>query len=830
MTFMPSHRTARLFALNTLTFAILTASGSVCADDYFNLSVLETGTPLENTGALEAFLQHNGLSPGRYLTSIVWDQDRIDKRNLNYLLSKDNSKLIPQFTKAELRELGVKVDTVPALNNVNEDTLLGDISEYIADGRYDFNPETQVLQLRIPQIYRDRKISGESNPTFWDDGIPALWTSYYISGSHQQSGGQNNASNWASLNSGMNIGPWRLCNTSNWGSDNGWQSINTTLGRDVKALRSQLQIGQTYTNGELFDSVQMTGVKLETDTSMQPSGLQGFAPVVRGIANSDAKVTIKQNGYTIYQTNVSPGPFEIRDLTQVTAGADLEVTVTEADGTERSFIQASSSVPIMQREGALKYSLAAGKYRDVDNGEEPEFSQATAIYGLPFGITAYGGLQGASMYRAGLVGIGADLRDFGSLSMDLTAARTAFDDERADANGQSWRAQYAKDFPLTNTTVTLASYRYSTSGFYTFQEALDQRNNSYDDDSIYSYRDSYNRRSRLQLNLSQSLQSWGSVYANAYQQDYWGMEGHERSVSLGYSSSWQGVNWSLNYSMTKTPSTTNDQQFSISMNVPLSRWLANAWGTYTLTSSKNGNSAHQVGVSGTLLEDNNLNYNLQQTYTDNDVGYGAYLSSRYRTSVGEFSTNYSYQKDSKQWGYGAQGSVVAHSQGITLGQSIQDAFAIVHITDGDNVKIQNSRGVYTDYWGNAIVPTLTNYRRNTITVNTQGRDDIDIQDASLDVVPTKGAVLKADFTARSGKRALLTLKHGQSVVPFGALLSMDGTTSIVGDDGEVYVTGLKGTQRIEVQWGNTAQTKCTGSVSVPENMGTGILSATVNCQ
>lgn len=830
MTFMPSHRTARLFALNTLTFAILTASGSVCADDYFNLSVLETGTPLENTGALEAFLQHNGLSSGRYLTSIVWDQDRIDKRNLNYLLSKDNSKLIPQFTKAELRELGVKVDTVPALNNVNEDTLLGDISEYIADGRYDFNPETQVLQLRIPQIYRDRKISGESNPTFWDDGIPALWTSYYISGSHQQSGGQNNASNWASLNSGTNIGPWRLRNTSNWGNDNGWQSINTTLGRDVKALRSQLQIGQTYTNGELFDSVQMTGVKLETDTSMQPSGLQGFAPVVRGIANSDAKVTIKQNGYTIYQTNVSPGPFEIRDLTQVTAGADLEVTVMEADGTERSFIQASSSVPIMQREGALKYSLAAGKYRDVDNGEEPEFSQATAIYGLPFGITAYGGLQGASMYRVGLVGIGADLRDFGSLSMDLTAARTAFDDERADANGQSWRAQYAKDFPLTNTTVTLASYRYSTSGFYTFQEALDQRNNSYDDDSIYSYRDSYNRRSRLQLNLSQSLQSWGSVYANAYQQDYWGMEGHERSVSLGYSSSWQGVNWSLNYSLTKTPSTTNDQQFSISMNVPLSRWLANAWGTYTLTSSKNGNSAHQVGVSGTLLEDNNLNYNLQQTYTDNDVGYGAYLSSRYRTSVGEFSANYSYQKDSKQWGYGAQGSVVAHSQGITLGQSIQDAFAIVHITDGDNVKIQNSRGVYTDYWGNAIVPTLTNYRRNTITVNTQGRDDIDIQDASLDVVPTKGAVLKADFTARSGKRALLTLKHGQSVVPFGALLSMDGTTSIVGDDGEVYVTGLKGTQRIEVQWGNTAQTKCTGSVSVPENMGTGILSATVNCQ
>ncbi|EIF6082096.1 fimbrial biogenesis outer membrane usher protein [Salmonella enterica] len=826
---MSSHRTVRLFALNTLTFAILTASGFACADDYFNLSVLETGTPLENTGALEAYLRHNDLSPGRYLTSIVWDRDRIDKRNINYLLSKDNRKLIPQFTKAELRALGVKVDTVPGLKNIPEEALLGDISEYIADAHYDFSPETQVLQLRIPQIYRDRQISGESNPASWDDGIPALWASYYVSGSHQQSNGASNVSNWASLNSGMNIGPWRVRNSSNWGSDTGWQSVNTTLERDIKRLRSQFQLGQTYTNGELFDSVQMTGVKLETDTSMLPSGLQGFAPVVRGIASSDAKVTIKQNGYTIYQTNVSPGPFEIRDLSQVTAGADLEVTVTEADGTERSFIQASSSVPIMQREGALKYSLAAGKYRDADNGEEPEFGQATAIYGLPYGITAYAGLQGASMYRAGLVGIGADLRSFGSISMDLTAARTTFDDGRRDANGQSWRAQYAKDFPLTNTTVTLASYRYSTAGFYTFQEAIDQRNNTYDSDDIYGYRDIYNRRSRLQLNLSQSLQSWGSIYANAYQQDYWGMDGHERSVSLGYSSNWQGVNWSLNYSLTKTPSTEDDRQVSLSINVPFSRWLANSWGTYNLTSSKNGNTSHQVGISGTLLENNNLNYNLQQTYTDNNVGYGAYLSSRYRASFGEFSTNYSYQKDSKQWGYSAQGSVVAHAKGVTLGQSIQDAFAVVHINNGNDVKIQNAQGVYTDYWGNAIVPTLTNYRRNTITVNTLGRDDIDIEDASLDIIPTKGAVVAADFTARTGKRALLTLKRGQGVVPFGAVLSMTDGSAIVGDDGEVYVTGLKGTQRVTVQWGETAQQRCSAEVKVPEQLEAGIYITTVNC-
>ncbi|BCU56944.1 fimbria/pilus outer membrane usher protein [Enterobacter kobei] len=827
---MSSYCSVRIFALSALAFAISTASGVVYADDYFNLSVLETETPLENTGAVEAYLRHNGLSPGQYLTSIVWNEDRLDKRNLTYLLSKDNSALIPQFTKAELAELGVKVDAVAALQPLDDNAPVGDISEYIPGARYDFSPDTQVLQLRIPQQFRNPRLSGETNPANWDDGIPAIWSSYYVSGSRQQTDADSSRANFASLDSGVNIGPWRFRNTSNWGSDTGWQSINITLERDVKRLRSQFRAGQTSTNGELFDSVQMTGVTLETDTAMSPGGLQGFAPVVRGIANSDAKVTVKQNGYTIYQTNVSAGPFELRDLSQVTAGADLEVTVEEADGTQRSFIQASSSVPIMQREDALKYSVSAGKYRDVNHGEEPAFGQATLIYGLPFGTTVYGGVLGASMYRAGLIGVGADLHRLGSFSLDLTQAQTAFADTRGKATGQSWRAQYAKDFPATDTTLTLASYRYSTSGFYTFQEALDQRNGGDDGNDIYSYRNAYNRRSRLQLNVSQSLNGWGSVYANAWQQNYWGMSGRERSVSLGYSSSWHGANWSVNYSLTKTPSTRDDRQFSLSLNIPLSRFLPEAWATYNLTSSKTGTATHQVGINGSLLEDNNLTYNLQQNYTRDNVGNGAYLSSRYRASMGDFSTSYSYQKNSKQWGYSAQGSVVGHSHGVTLGRSVQDAFAVVHITDGDNVKVESAQGIYTDAWGNAIVPTLTPYRRNTVTVNTHGRDDIDIQDAAVDTIPTRGAVVAADFSARAGKRALLTLTHHRGVVPFGAVLSMEGMTAIVGESGEVYVTGLKGTQAFTVQWGDTPEARCAGRVSVPQKMDTALLMTSVSCQ
>ncbi|MCD3179869.1 fimbria/pilus outer membrane usher protein, partial [Salmonella enterica subsp. enterica serovar Enteritidis] len=34
---------------------------------------------------------------------------------------------------------------------------------------------------------------------------------------------------------------------------------------------------------------------------------RGFAPVIRGIAKSNAEVTVEQNNYVIYRTFVQPG-------------------------------------------------------------------------------------------------------------------------------------------------------------------------------------------------------------------------------------------------------------------------------------------------------------------------------------------------------------------------------------------------------------------------------------------------------------------------------------------------------------------------------------------
>ncbi len=118
----------------------------------------------------------------------------------------------------------------------------------------------------------------------------------------------------------MNLGAWRLRHNSSYtrteGSNNSghYQAISSYAQRSIAPLRAQFSVGQYFTPGDQFDSVPFTGVQLTSDTRMNPDTENGFAPVIRGIANSNAKVTVRQGSNVIHETSVPPGPFAIDDL------------------------------------------------------------------------------------------------------------------------------------------------------------------------------------------------------------------------------------------------------------------------------------------------------------------------------------------------------------------------------------------------------------------------------------------------------------------------------------------------------------------------------------
>ena len=155
---------------------------------------------------------------------------------------------------------------------------------------------------------------------------------------------------------------------------------------------------------------------------------------------------------------------------------------------------------------------------------------------------------------------------------------------------------------------------------------------------------------------------------------------------------------------------------------------------------------------------------------------------------------------------------------------------LVKAVGASGVNIQNNTGVSTDWRGYAVVPYASAYQNNRIAIDTQTLgQDTEIEDTVLAVVPTRGAVVRATFNARKGQRALLKLKHNGDVVPFGALVKQKGqdNTSIVGENGEVYMSGLRKNTTLSVEWNGIT---CLSNVSLRPVTDAGIMRQEIDCR
>ncbi|MGY6409387.1 fimbria/pilus outer membrane usher protein, partial [Proteus mirabilis] len=80
---------------------------------------------------------------------------------------------------------------------------------------------------------------------------------------------------------------------------------------------------------------------------------QGYAPEIHGIANTNAKVTVTQNGRLIYEKTVPAGPFVINHLKNTVQG-QLDVRVEEQNGKINEFQVQTTNLPYMTRTGSVR--------------------------------------------------------------------------------------------------------------------------------------------------------------------------------------------------------------------------------------------------------------------------------------------------------------------------------------------------------------------------------------------------------------------------------------------------------------------------------------------
>lgn len=859
--------------VTTISYAAIAIAAAIgCkahADDWFNPAFLARDGG--EVADLSRFESGAGQAPGTYRVDI-WLNDEFvttnDMRfeaaditpaasavktgaessaaNENSDAQADDSGLIPCLTLKWLKRLGVDVYSIPELKTIKDEEQCVDFIRLYpgAASHYDF--PSQKLMLTFPQAALQNSVRGYIPPEEWDQGINAGLVSYGLTGSKSH----DSSNYYLNLTSGINLGAWRLRNNGAWSyvdSDSGyrssqWQNISTYVQRTVIPLKSALVLGDSNSSGQLFDSVGFRGVRLFSSDPMYPDSQQGYAPTIRGIAAGRSKVTVRQNGYVIYQNTVQSGAFEINDLNPTTSSGDLEVTVESDAGNIQKFVVPYSTVPLLQREGRNKFDLVAGRYRSGESGKgDPVFVEGTLARGFQNGLTMFGGTQLAKRYTSFAAGVGRNLGNWGALSTDVTSAQSELADG-SQHSGQSVRFLYAKSLNPYGTTFQILGYRYSTRGFYTLDEVAWDRMSGYqyewkdDNDGLGKHYEpvSYHnlrrsKKGRFQLSVSQQLNDIGSLSLSASHQDYWNATGSDKWYMASFASYWRGISYNLSWSLNEsTGMQAKNRILSLNVSIPFGRWLSHdmpehqsfdsMYATAQTSQDQNGVTQVQTGVSGTLLKENNLGYSIMQGHNSQNGNSGS-LNANWQAGYAKVGAGYNYSRNDHMYNWDLSGGLVAHANGVTFSQPLGDTNVLIKAPGAKGVDVENETGVSTDWRGYAVMPYATVYRRNRVALDVNSLDmHTELDDSVQNVVPTEGAIVRAEYKTHVGIRALFSLKRNNRPLPFGAVVTekSSGVTGIVGETGDAYLTGIPLKGNLDVVWGNGPSEKCRIPYALPE--------------
>ncbi|WP_350616616.1 fimbria/pilus outer membrane usher protein [Pseudomonas sp. HY7a-MNA-CIBAN-0227] len=771
----------------------------------FDASFLEIGG---GQGSAQVIQQVDAMSsgqlPGTYRVDVIVNEKLIDRRDLQFIketvAQPSATGLFPCFDLAFLQGQGIKAERLSTAEYTKNGCVL--FTGPIADisYRYDFN--RQRLSLEIPQAYIG-PLPFAVRRQQWSNGEQVAFTNYSFSGSTSQYRGLQQNNQFASLRSGFNTGPWRLRNYSTWHKSTAapgkWQSLESYAQRDMGNWMAIATVGETSTEGDLFESIPYRGAEIASDLDMLPEQSRGFAPVIRGIATGRSLVTIRQRGYVINEQWVPSGPFALTNLYSTAGNGDLEVTVEGPSGQRQQFIQSFSSVPYMLRESQQSYSIAVGQYRPSDEDAEtakPALVQATLRRGLSGGSTVFGGTQISENYTSGLLGLAHDFAGVGAISLDVTHAQSDnIGGAKEHLSGQSYRFRYSKSLSATNTNFSLVGYRYSTKGFYTFTEALDSQVNSrWYDSAQYGH-----TKSSFNASVSQQFGTMGGLYANLSKSDYWNASQSNTSIQVGYNFSIGRVAYSLGVAQSVSQDATS-RSLSLSLSLPLGAPESGKRVSVSTTQGSQGTAVRSTALSGSTYENNALSYSVgvtQHVSRDDNVTGGS-LAARYNAANTIVHSAINQSADTRQLEYGIEGGVVAYKNNLMFTQPLGETNVIVATPGAAEVAVLNKSGIRTNGVGYTVVPSAQPYRKNRIALDTASlSDDTDISKLVQEITPNRGAFALAKFDTRIGRRVLLTvLDPSGQPAPFAAdvqLFGGDGErliSAMMADNGRVYLTGV----------------------------------------
>lgn len=786
------------------------------ADAEFNPVFLQH-IPGENTIDVKRFSHGQPVPAGEYYSDIWLNGEWKGRAVLRFQRSSGMDRTFLCLTPDLLSLLDLNEDAL-SRKVIKKSSDCTDMSSALPAARIRFEPAELRLNIDIPQALLISRPRGYISPAQWQAGVPAAFVNYNLNNYRYRVGGTREDRTYLGIRAGFNFPGFALRHRGNWsgGRTGGYRSTETSLRHDVAALRGQLTVGDFSTGGELMENVSLRGVRLASDDRMLPGSLRGYAPVVHGIAGSNAKVTIRQNGNIIYETTVPAGPFTVSDLYPSGYGGDLTVIVTEANGQTRLFTVPFASVAQLVRPGYTRYQVSAGRYRYADNSLDEIVFQSTLQYGLVNDVTVNTGVTTAPHYIAALAGAAFNT-PFGAIASDITFSGMKLNRNDHTKKGYSLHASYNVSMPSTDTSLTLAAYRYMSKDFYSLRDAMWANRVDYPEDNQARSSIFFRPRNQFQLSVNQNLGAGrGNLYLTGSTYSYWSRKGTRNEYQAGYSNVYRRLNYQMGYSRSfDTDNWRDDRRIYVNFSIPLGESPQSPLLSTTLNGSKGAGNSLQTSVSGVAGEDNQFSYGLSaSTMEKGGSGYSA--STGYRSPYAYLTATAGNDTLShRQTSFGISGAVVAHPFGVTLSNDLSDTFAIIHAEGAGGATINNSPGNRLDSWGNGIVPSVTPYEKNAVSIDPDALPmNVELSATEQEIIPRANSATLVNFTTQSGEAMLFDIRMSDGSIPPVASEAFDAEGKSVGyvvQGGRLFARGLKDKGIIKVIWGQYSSDNCTFS-------------------
>lgn len=651
------------------------------------------------------------------------------------------------------------------------------LQQYWHNAQLEIYPATEEIAIIVP--VEAINIEARNNVVDIQGGSAAM-LNYSLFGTKKKYGKEHSDRMQSTFNIGFNSGDW-IVRSTQLISDGSQQSFSSDS-LYTYAQRTFSDYGVVFQGGEInivnsrFSVPTLYGFQIMPDTTLLPQDSSGVE--VTGIARSaQARVDVRQSGKLIYSTLVPAGPFRLTDIPILNVNTDLNVTVTENEGSEHHYIVAAAQFRYRLLSDGSGISFSAGQAKKMDNTQaQPWVIAASNGWRLhPRMNMLLGVLMGDNRYYGFSVNFDAiPLPDLNT-SLGLYGSIDNF--SKTDGYKVSADMSYLLPFD-----ISIRGGGSKGSDTYREMTEIDADN---DDFSATKY--------DANVGIAWASPSVGRFSLSYYRSKTYNSRDDSQSIIAAWSKTFKYATATLNWQsdISRGDKDDNDMLY-LSLSFPLGHgvmgngWLRNnegrtSYGT-RVTGSVDSNNAYSLGIS-----------------RDHDMNASAWDGS-FNSNLRYTSASVSVSGDNRQqqsYSASLRGGVVAHVNGMTFSPwPIDETFGLMQLDKPiAGIEIETSRGsVWTDPWGYAVIPSVQPYQTSSLNLNTQTLPgNLDVKNGKAMFKASRGAFAHWEFSTLSQRRVLFSvmLDNGKPLPKGTSIVNATGEyMTSTADDGIVFLNDL----------------------------------------